>query len=92
MKKSIFVLGVFVLFLAAPSFGQVQENTKATSSQENVKPAKLEKQEATPEKQRAKAELKTVKARKAKAIKPAQKLKKAEPINRDAQEAKREEN
>lgn len=96
MKKTIILLGAFALFIAAPSFGQTQENTKATPTQENANSANLKKQEATPQKQKVKAELKTAKAQKVQSVKVSEKLKarkvqKAKPVERKTEEAVLEE-
>lgn len=94
MKKSIILLGAFALLVAAPSFGQTQESSQATTTQKSEKSAVLKKQEVKP--QKATAQRKTMKAQTATAAKPASSaerdVQKAEPKKMETQKAVREEN
>lgn len=97
MQKSIILIGVFALLMAAPSFGQTQENTQATSTQKSENSAFLQKKEVNPQMKRAKLEEKTVEARTVKALEPTQNnttkdVRKAEPIEQKNQKTLRKEN
>lgn len=77
MKKSITLLGVFALLVAAPSFAQEKsvENTQVTKAE----PVAIEKQEITAKKQAVKAEPIKKQELKAAKIKPVQEIKAVEP-------------
>ena len=87
MKKSIILLGTFALLMSAPSFGQTQESTEATSTQKAENSAVIQKKEVTAEKAEVKVQKKSIKPQSTTAIKPTQ-----NNMNRDSQKALRKEN
>ena len=77
MKKSITLLGVFALLVAAPSFAQEKSVEKAKLTK--TEPVAIEKQEITTKKQAVKAEPIKKQDINAAKIKPVQEIKAVEP-------------
>lgn len=68
MKKSLLIVGAFMLFAAAPSFGQNQNQTDAVSAQKHENTSVLQKQEVKSEIKKVKTERKALKVQKIEAV------------------------